>query len=343
MVMGNMTMIKARATKHEPPGWRKALARAVREPAELARLLNLDVRDLVGMERADSDFRLLVPREFVARMQPGDPADPLLLQVLPQGAELAAQPAGYSADALDEADAARTPGLLVKYHGRALLVTSGACAVHCRYCFRRHYPYASDNPRREDWNDALAAIGADKTIHEVILSGGDPLMLSDDVLADLAGRLGAITHVRRLRIHTRLPVVLPERVNDALLAWLADCPLAATMVLHVNHPNEIGRPLQEACYRLRPHLRFLLNQAVLLAGINDDADTLEALGNALDEAGILPYYLHLPDKVAGTAHFEVSDERGMALLTALRNRLPGYLVPRLAREVPGEKSKLVVA
>lgn len=339
----NLTMIKAQAVEHEQPGWRRELARAVREPAELARRLDLDLSDLAGMRAASRDFKLLVPRGFLARMQPGDPADPLLLQVLPQRAELAAQPDGYVADALDEAAATRTPGLLVKYRGRALLVTSGACAVHCRYCFRRHYPYAADNPRREDWNEALAAIAADDSIHEIILSGGDPLMLSDKVLAELTARLGSIAHLRRLRIHTRVPVVLPERVNNALLDWLAGCPLAATMVLHINHPNEIDRALHQACNRLRPHVRFLLNQAVLLAGVNDNADTLEALSHALDAAGVLPYYLHLPDKVSGTAHFEVRQRRGVELLSALRARLPGYLVPRLAREAPGAESKLVIA
>lgn len=343
MFMVNPTMIKARASEHEQPAWRKELARAVRQPEELARLLQLDSADLPGMQGADGDFKLLVPRGFVNRMRLGNPADPLLLQVLPQGAELAAQPADYTTDALGEADATRSPGLLVKYRGRALLVTNGACAVHCRYCFRRHFPYSADNPRRDDWSEALAAIAADRSIHEVILSGGDPLMLDDEILAGLVARLGRIPQLRRLRIHTRLPIVLPERVDEALLAWLADSRLPVTMVLHVNHPNEIDRAVREACGRLRQQLHFLLNQAVLLADINADVDTLEALSNALDKAGILPYYLHLPDKVSGTAHFAVDEPFGVELLDALRARLPGYLVPRLAREVPGAESKLVIA
>ncbi len=336
-------MIKARAHKGEKAAWRKELARAVRRPEELARLLRLDKADLPGMQSAEKDFKLLVPRGFVNRMRLGDPADPLLVQVLPQGAELAAQPVNYTSDALGEADATRSPGLLTKYRGRALLVTSGACAVHCRYCFRRHFPYSADNPRHDDWSEALAALGADPSIHEVILSGGDPLMLDDDTLADLSARLGRIPHLRRLRIHTRLPIVLPERVDEALLAWLANSRLPVTMVVHANHPNEMDCHVREACARLRPHLHFLLNQAVLLAGINADVGTLEALGNALDEAGILPYYLHLPDKVSGTAHFAVDEALGVELLSALRARLPGYLVPRLAREVPGAESKLVIA
>ncbi|MGH8225550.1 MAG: EF-P beta-lysylation protein EpmB [Gammaproteobacteria bacterium] len=336
-------MINASAIQPTAGDWRRELAQAIREPAELATALGLDPDELPAMTGAAADFRLLVPRGFAARMRRGDPADPLLRQVLPDALELAPQPTDYLADPLAEAAAARAPGLLHKYHGRALLVTSGACAVHCRYCFRRHFPYPAENPRREDWNTALATIAADASIAEVILSGGDPLMLDDAVLASLAERLAAIAHVRRLRIHTRLPVVLPERVNEPFLDFLRGCSLPVTMVLHVNHPREIGPELAAACTRLRPHLRFLLNQAVLLADVNDDAETLVALSEALDEIGVLPYYLHLPDRVAGTAHFAVSEERGRQLIEALRGRLPGYLVPRLAREVPGAASKLVIA
>ncbi|MGH8272893.1 MAG: EF-P beta-lysylation protein EpmB [Gammaproteobacteria bacterium] len=336
-------MINVREAEARTDDWRHELARAVRDPAELLRLLDLDDRALPAMRAADADFRLLAPRGYIARMRRGDPEDPLLRQILPAAAELAAQPAGYSRDALGEADAARTPGLLVKYRGRALLVTSGACAVHCRYCFRRHYPYPAENPRREDWNAALTAIAEDRSITEVILSGGDPLMLDDAALTVLTDSLTRIPHLRRLRIHSRLPVVLPERVNASLLAWLANCALPVTLVLHVNHPNEIGPELKSACTRLRPHLRFLLNQAVLLAGVNDNAATLVALSEALDGAGILPYYLHLPDRVSGTGHFEVSAQTGRHLIKILRAQLPGYLVPRLAREEPGAASKLVIA
>lgn len=336
-------MINARATEAQAGGWRGELARAVRDPTELLRLLDLDDHALPAMRAADADFRLLVPRGYIARMRRGDPDDPLLRQVLPAAAELAVQPPAYTTDALGEADTARTPGLLVKYRGRALLVTSGACAVHCRYCFRRHFPYPAENPRRGDWNAALAAIAEDRSITEVILSGGDPLMLDDAELAALAESLARIPHLRRLRIHTRLPVVIPQRVDTTLLAWLEACPLPLTMVLHINHPHEIGPELKAACARLRPHLHFLLNQAVLLAGVNDNAATLAALSEALDNAGILPYYLHLPDRVSGTAHFAVGEQTGRRLIETLRAELPGYLVPRLARETPGAASKLVIA
>ncbi|MGH8427374.1 MAG: EF-P beta-lysylation protein EpmB [Gammaproteobacteria bacterium] len=336
-------MIKASTVSPLPTGWRSELARAIRDPTELASALGLDAATVPEMKTASGTFRLLVPRGFVELMNRGDPADPLLRQILPDPLELAPQPPGYGSDPLAEAAAARTPGLLHKYRGRALLVTSGACAVHCRYCFRRHFPYPSENPRREDWNAALEAIAADPSLTEVILSGGDPLMLEESELASLTDRLAGIPHVCRLRIHTRLPVVLPERVDIALLDWLRTSPLPVTMVLHINHPREIGAELAAACTRLRLHLRFLLNQSVLLAGVNDDEDTLVELSERLDAAGVLPYYLHLPDATSGTAHFAVSTERGIQLVTALRARLPGYLVPRLAREEPGAPAKRVLA
>lgn len=324
-------------------GWRAELAHAIRDPAELAAALGLDPSALPTGGKAAENFRLLVPRGFVRLMRSADPADPLLRQILPDALETEAQPPGYQTDPLAEASAVRAPGVLVKYPGRALLVTSGGCAVHCRYCFRRHFPYVSENPRRGEWAAALAAIAADASITEVILSGGDPLMLDDEVLAELAGKLAEISHLRSLRVHTRLPVVLPQRVTENLLEWLANCTLPATVVLHVNHPREVGAEFRNACRHLRKAVRFLLNQSVLLAGVNDDEETLVALSEALFEAGVLPYYLHLPDAVAGTAHFDVTAAKGKQLIGALRERLPGYLVPRLAREEPGLAAKRVLA
>ncbi len=323
--------------------WRRELAAAVRDPAELAELLGLPVESLLDMAGAHRAFRLLVPRGFVARMERGNPQDPLLRQVLPTARELAPQPPDFVRDPLAEAAARRADGVLVKYRGRALLVTSGACAIHCRYCFRRHFPYAGENPRHDDWQPALDAIAADLTLEEVILSGGDPLMLDDNQLARLAARLARIPHIRSLRIHTRLPVVLPERVDDQLLAWLAESPLPVTMVLHANHPHEIDAAVRNACLRLGEHVRFLLNQSVLLAGINGDASTLTELSRALFDAGVLPYYLHLPDRVEGTAHFDVDEANGKRLIEELRNSLPGYLVPRLSRESPGALSKIIIS
>ncbi len=330
-------------SRTQKTAWREALATAIRTPDELAAILGLEPAVVTGSDSANRAFRLLVPRSFVARMQRSTPTDPLLRQVLPVSTELAPQPPDYTVDPLDEEAATRSPGLLVKYAGRALLVTSGACAVHCRYCFRRHFPYATHNPRRAHWEQAIAAIADDASVNEVILSGGDPLMLDDTELAQLTGRLDRIAHLRSLRIHTRLPIVLPERVDDSLLAWLGSSRLPVTLVLHANHPAEITHEIITACQRLRPHVRFLLNQAVLLAGVNDDADTLVALSRALFDAGILPYYLHLPDRVAGTAHFAVDERTAQSLISTLRKRLPGYLVPRLAREEPGAPGKRVLA
>lgn len=323
--------------------WRRELATAIRDPAELARRLELPAEVLIGAEGAHRAFRTLVPQGFVARMEPGNPGDPLLRQVLPSALELAHQPPDYIRDPLGESTARRADGVLVKYRGRALIITSGACAVHCRYCFRRHYPYPGENPRRDDWRPAVDAIAADSTLEEVILSGGDPLMLDDIELARLSERLSAIPHLRSLRIHTRLPIVLPQRVDDALLGWLRASRLPVTMVVHANHPHEIDTHVREACRQLAASVRFLLNQSVLLAGVNDDPGTLTKLSHALSAARVLPYYLHLPDRVEGTAHFGIGEERGRELIAAMRATLPGYLVPRLAREEPGAPGKNIIA
>jgi EF-P beta-lysylation protein EpmB len=322
----------------EQPNWRAELARAVADPAELVRLLDLDPALLPAARAAARAFPLRVPRGFVARMRRGDVADPLLRQVLPLGAELD-QVQGFSVDPTGDLAAASAPGLLTKYQGRALLVATGACAVHCRYCFRRHFPYADENPRADGWRTALAAIEADPSIDEVILSGGDPLSLSDTRLAELAAALAALPQLRRLRIHTRHPVVLPERVDDELLGWLAPLRLQKVVVLHANHAQELDAAVGAACARLRDAGATLLNQSVLLRGVNDDADVLAALSERLFALGVLPYYLHQLDRVAGAAHFEVDDARALALHSELTARLPGYLVPRLVREVAGAPAK----
>lgn len=324
------------------PAWRRSLAAAVADPAELLALLELDPALLPAARRAAELFPLRVPRGYVRRMRPGDPADPLLRQVLPLGEELAAV-TGFGADPLAEGAASPAPGVLHKYRGRALLVVTGACAVHCRYCFRRHFPYAEHHPGWSGWDEALGYLAADPSISEVILSGGDPLAVSDRRLAELAGRLAEIPHLRRLRVHSRNPVVLPERVDDELLAWLAGGRLAPVMVVHANHAREIDGEVAAAFGRLREAGVTLLNQSVLLAGVNDSADALVELSEALFAAGAMPYYLHLLDRVAGAAHFEVAEERARRLVGEAAGRLPGYLVPRLVREVPGAPAKVGVA
>lgn len=334
-------MITAIAQSAQPaalPDWRQSLRDAVSDPRELLALLGLPAL-ADKLPAADAGFALKVPRGFVARMRPGDPRDPLLLQVLPQRAELDATP-GFGDDAVGDMDARAAHGVLHKYAGRALLIAAGSCAVNCRYCFRRHFPYAEELAASGAWREAIACLKADTSIREVILSGGDPLVLSTAKLAELTDALAGIPHVTRLRIHTRLPVVLPERIDTAFCDWLAGLPQQRVVVLHANHPQELDDSVGVACARLRAAGATLLNQSVLLRGINDDADVLAELSERLFAFGVLPYYLHQLDRVRGTAHFEVPDARARDLAEALRARLPGYLVPRLVREVPGAESKL---
>jgi len=326
----------------QAPLWQRRLAEAISDPAELLALLGLDPGRLPGAQAAARTFRLRVPRGYVARMRVGDPADPLLRQVLPLSGELTGAP-GYSSDPVGDLAAAAAPGLLHKYQGRALLVLTGACAVHCRYCFRRHYPYASGTLSPRELATALGYLGAHTELSEVILSGGDPLVLADERLAALAGALTEIPHLRRLRIHTRLPVVVPERITEELIDWLTQGRLKPVLVLHANHPNEIDDSVANALGTLKRAGVELLNQSVLLRGVNDDAQILATLSERLFESGVLPYYLHLLDRVQGAAHFEVAQGRALALQRQLSDRLPGYLVPRLVRELPGAPSKIPLA
>ncbi|MHC5067131.1 MAG: EF-P beta-lysylation protein EpmB, partial [Planctomycetota bacterium] len=304
----------ASACQPPPAGsWQAQLAAAIRDP--LALLAALDLSS-AGVD-VDSDFPLMVPAAYLARMRPGDRHDPLLRQVLPLVEERRAV-AGFGVDPVGESSCAAGPGLLRKYRGRALLVTTAACAIHCRYCFRRHYPYHDTVRRGPWWTVARDQVAADDTIDELILSGGDPMVLSTAILRRLVEDFLAVPHLRRLRIHTRLPVVLPDRVDDELVAWLSHLPLPVVLVIHANHPAEIDDAVIAACRRLQAAGVVLLNQAVLLAGVNDDVATQEALGQRLVAAGVVPYYLHQLDPVAGAAHFAVDDVRARALQAALQ-------------------------
>lgn len=320
------------------PRWQRLWREAVRDPRELLAMLGLSAGAIAASDEAAAQFPLRVPRGFVARMRRGDPADPLLRQVLPLDEELRPLP-GYALDAVGDSAAKAGTGVIRKYRGRALLIATGSCAVNCRYCFRRHFPYAQETAAAAGWRQTVALIAQDRSIDEVILSGGDPWSLATDKLAELTAALAAIPHLRRLRIHTRLPVVLPERVDEPLLAWLAALPWPVTVVIHANHPNEFDASVDAALARLRGAGATLLNQAVLLRGVNDDADTLAALSERAFAAGVLPYYLHQLDRVQGAAHFEVDDATARQLHASLAARLSGYLVPRLVREVAGDPGK----
>jgi EF-P beta-lysylation protein EpmB len=317
------------------------MARAITDPSELLAVVGLGQEWLPAAQAAARLFPLRVPRGFVARMRRGDPHDPLLRQVLPLAEECVAVE-GFIMDPVGDLGAMAVPGVLHKYEGRVLLTATGACAVHCRYCFRRHFPYPDANPVADRWNAALAYIANDESITEVILSGGDPLMLSDRRLADFAKRLESIASIQRLRLHTRLPIVLPERANGELLKWLGDSKLKTVVVVHANHANEIDTSVRTALARLKSRGVELFNQSVLLRGVNDNADALATLNNVLFESGVIPYYLHLLDKVQGAAHFDVPEVEARSIMAELSKRLPGYLVPRLVRETPGQPGKVSV-
>jgi EF-P beta-lysylation protein EpmB len=334
-------MIPASHPPAQPERWQQLWREAVTDPLDLLRRLDLETEAAHLLAPADTGFPMRVPEGFVARMRRGDANDPLLLQVLPRVAELLDAP-GFTRDAVGDLAARAAHGVLHKYAGRALLIATGSCAIHCRYCFRRHFPYAEQTAAANGWQAALAHVRGDASIHELILSGGDPLSLSTAKLAELGEELATIPHVRRLRIHTRLPIVLPERVDAEFSDWLARMRLQRVVVLHANHAREIDAAVAAACTRLRDAGAVLLNQSVLLRGVNASVEVLAELSESLFACGVLPYYLHQLDRVAGAAHFEVDDSTARALHAGLRDRLPGYLVPRLVREVAGAAGKLPV-
>lgn len=323
------------------PHWQEVLSDLVTDPRELLSILGLNAEEVGLSLDAISNFPLRVPRPYLARIKPGDVNDPLLKQVLPIVEETKIVP-GYSADPLGENTVNPRPGLLHKYHGRVLLVTTSSCAIHCRYCFRRHFPYKENNPGKKQWQQTLQYLADDSSIHEVILSGGDPLVLSDRYLKWLMDELATIPHLQRLRFHTRLPVMIPQRVGPGLCELLSSSRFNTLVVIHSNHANEIDEDVVQACSGLSNAGVTLLNQSVLLKGVNDSKHALIELSEHLFAAGVLPYYLHLPDKVQGTAHFEVGEETARELLQQIQAELPGYLVPRLVREKPGYPAKILM-
>jgi len=335
-------MIPGTPLLRQVPDWQTALGQSITDPAELLEVLGLGPEWLPAALAAARAFPLRVPRGFVARMRRGDPTDPLLRQVLPLAEECLAVE-GFGPDPVGDLAAHKVPGVLHKYQGRVLLTATGACAIHCRYCFRRHFPYAEANASAENWHEAVNYVMARPDVQEVILSGGDPLTLSDRRLAEFVRTIEDIPHVERLRLHTRLPVVLPERVTQELCASLSDTRLKKVVVIHANHAQELDATTRAACARIADSGATLLNQSVLLRGVNDSVTALSHLSEALFAAGVLPYYLHLLDRVQGAAHFDVSEDVARQLMAGLNARLPGYLVPRLVREVSGGSSKQLIA
>jgi len=321
--------------------WRQQLAQSFRTPKTLLAHLQFDEQQIEKLSANDQGFGTLVPQAYADRMQLTDPQDPLLLQVLPQAAEGLSAP-GFITDPLAEAEFNPSPGVVQKYHGRALLVAAGHCAINCRYCFRRHYPYDEQQRSRSQWQDSLAHLAEDMNLEEIILSGGDPLALTNNMLFALLDEIEALPQVKRLRIHSRLPVVLPARITSALCQRLESSRLQIVMVIHCNHAQEIDSDVTAACQQLLAAGASMLNQSVLLAGINADSTSLIALSKALFNAGVLPYYLHLPDHVAGTQHFFVTQEQGLQLHGQMQKQLPGYLVPRLVKEEPGMAHKTLI-
>jgi EF-P beta-lysylation protein EpmB len=322
--------------------WQNQLRNTITSAPRLLGMLGLSAQEVGFSERACADFPLKVPLAFARRIQGRDPKDPLLLQVLASQHELQVTP-GYHSDPVGETGEANPHrGVIHKYHGRALLIVSGNCAVNCRYCFRRHFPYSENQNSRQQWQEALQYISTDQSIEEVILSGGDPLVVTDRQLHELVSSIAAIPHVRRLRIHSRLPVVIPDRITEGLLDAICHQHLQTVMVVHCNHPNEVDDSVARAMVAMRKRGTTLLNQAVLLAGVNDNAPALIELSEKLFAAGVLPYYLHLLDKVQGAAHFDTPEHRARELMGKIASQLPGYLVPKLAREIEGETSKIVV-
>lgn len=318
--------------------WQRQLAQAISNTDELLAALNIPPQQRMTQVTGCGDFPLRVTRHYLDKIRPGDLQDPLLLQVLVRAREFDAVP-GYQHDPVGDLASVKAPGLLHKYHGRALLITTAACAIHCRYCFRRHFPYTDHQPRQSEWDERISYLRRHKDIREIILSGGDPLMLSDDKLDEILQRLESVPRLQYCRIHSRLPTLVTGRFTDQLLQRMAASRLQFILVTHINHAHEINASDSRMFDALHQAGIQLLNQSVLLHQVNASAETLAELSHTLFQNHVLPYYLHMLDPVAGAAHFEVDPSTVPGIMEALRARLPGYLVPRLVREITGNHSK----
>lgn len=327
--------------QHLAKNWQQQLADAFTTVEALCHYLDLDSTALPVSEDAAKNFPLRVPLSFAACMEKNNPNDPLLRQVLPINDELLPY-SGYSDDPVGDLSAATQTGVLHKYQGRVLLINTGSCAINCRYCFRRNFPYADLQLGKQQEHAAMLSIQNDTSIHEVILSGGDPLLLSDDRLTRIIDQLNQIDHIKRIRIHSRLPIVLPARITDQLINTLTQSPKQIIMVVHCNHANELNARVTSAFKQLKQHGITLLNQSVLLKGVNDDATALCELSEKLFQHGVMPYYLHLLDKATGTGHFAISETEALLIIERVQTSLSGYLVPKLVKEIAGAESKQYV-
>ena len=321
--------------------WKTELSHCVNSIDELLNQLGLKAEDLNATEQAATEFSIKVPQSFVQLMEYGNPNDPLLKQVLPITSELQVDN-NFSTDPVDESSFNPVPGIVHKYRNRVLMIISPNCAINCRYCFRRHFPYDENRQSKQQWLKALDYLKTKPEINEVIYSGGDPLAANDHFLRWLTAEIESIQHIKRLRIHTRLPVVIPSRVDDQLLNWLGNTRLKPTLVLHINHANEIDEALRQGVDRLKKSAITVLNQSVLLKGINDNSNQLISLSEKLFDAGIMPYYLHMLDPVQGASHFDVSMDRAVEIFRQIQTELPGFLVPKLVQERTGERSKSLI-
>ncbi|MBP7880621.1 EF-P beta-lysylation protein EpmB [Acinetobacter sp. NIPH 1852] len=324
---------------HQEKNWQSQLSDLITDPLELLNLLELSTEQLLsGAILASEQFKLRVPRAFVGKMNIGDPLDPLLLQVLPHHLELEEHPA-FVTDPLGEEAANQMAGVLHKYQSRFLLTLTGACAIHCRYCFRRHFPYQENLPKNDDWIKIKQYIEQNPKINEVILSGGDPLTLSNRKLALWLERVASLPQIKILRIHSRVPIVIPNRIDKELISILKNSRLRIIVVVHSNHAAELDDFTCSKLLQLSLHHITVLNQAVLLKGVNDSAKTLTELSSRLFEARVMPYYLHVLDKVKGAQHFDLRSSEIDHIYSDVLASLPGYLVPKLVREIAGEKNK----
>lgn len=315
--------------------WQWQMSNAIQDAETLLDYLNLD------LSFAPSEFPVFVPYPYLSRIEPGNKDDPLLKQVFPDLAEMNHRPE-FTEDPLVESDFSPVKGMLKKYAGRALIISTGRCGIHCRYCFRQHFPYNDFQPDTRDWKRILDLLGKDPSIRELILSGGDPLTLSDSRLKSLVDEFSQVKHLKTLRIHSRMPVVIPQRVCAEMLDWISKATIRIVLVVHINHPDEIDQQVTQSINALTEAGVYLLNQSVLLKGVNDNSAVLADLSWRLFDTGIQPYYLHLMDKVKNAAHFDVSLNTAEKLVETIQNQLPGYLVPKLVTEIAGRLSKTII-